>query len=58
MPFVQESQAAGEATTVLLNLEKQRLDVLLVLVVVGVDRGMAHEVGCSGDLAMGRCFVI
>jgi hypothetical protein len=37
MPFVQESQAAGEATTVLLNLEKQRLDVLLVFIVVGVN---------------------
>jgi hypothetical protein len=43
---------------VLFNLEKQRLDVLLVLVVVGVDRGMAYEVGCGGDLAMGWCFVV
>jgi hypothetical protein len=43
---------------VLLDLEKQRLDVLFVLVVVGVDRGMAYEVGCGGDLTVGRCFVI
>jgi len=40
-----------------LNLEKQRLDVLLILVVVGVDRSMAHEVGRGGDLALRRCFV-
>ena len=58
MPFVQESQAAGEATTVHLNLEKQRLDILLIFVVVGVDRGMAHEVGRSGDLALWWCFVV
>jgi hypothetical protein len=51
MPLVQKCQAPGEATTVLLDLEKQRLDILLILIVVGIDGRMAYKVRCSGNLA-------
>lgn len=56
-PLVEELQATRETAAVLLDLEQQGLDVLLVLVVVGVDRSVAHQVGGGGDVAAGRDFV-